>query len=34
MNFLKHLKRVGHDVHTGQNIEIYLGVLISAILAR
>ena len=33
MNFVKQIKRIGHDIHIGQNIEIYLGVLISATIA-
>jgi hypothetical protein len=33
MNILNHLKRIGHDIRTGQNIDVYIAIVISVIVA-
>lgn len=33
MNILKYIKRIGHDIHTGQNVDIYITIVISIALA-
>lgn len=33
MNILKHIKQIGHDIHTGHNIDVYIAIVLSIILA-
>jgi hypothetical protein len=33
MNVLKRIKRIGHDIHTGQNIDVYIAIVVSIIIA-
>src|SRR4051812_24449016 len=33
MNILNRLKRIGHDIRTGQNIDVYVAIVISVIVA-
>lgn len=33
MNILNRLRRVGHDIRTGQNIDVYIAIVISVIVA-